>query len=204
MVSADLSDKGSARRAALAARRALGAPAREAADHDLVRAAVAYARGRSCIAAYVPMSGEPGGRQLLAALAAAVATVLLPILRSDWDLDWAAYTGELEPPGSAGFRAPVGERLGVQAVRDAELLFVPALAVDRDGNRLGRGGGCYDRALARVSPGTPVVALLYPQELHDRVPTGEHDQPVSAVLLPTGVWSCVSRRTRGSGRNGVR
>jgi hypothetical protein len=41
---------------------------------------------------------------------------------------------------------------------------VPALAVGRDGTRLGRGGGSYDRALARVGAAIQTVALLYPGE----------------------------------------
>ena len=47
----------------------------------------------------------------------------------------------------------------------ADLLLVPGLAVSRTGMRMGRGGGCYDRALARVPVGTPVWALLYDDEL---------------------------------------
>ena len=52
---------------------------------------------------------------------------------------------------------------------------------------LGRGGGSYDRALARVPPGTPVVALLYPDELRASLPAAPHDRPVTAVLTPTGL-----------------
>ena len=73
--------------------------------------------------------------------------------------------------------------------------MVPALAVDRRGNRLGRGGGCYDRALARVGPAVPTVALLYDTELLAQVPAGPHDQRVRAVARPgQGItrltWGC--------------
>ena len=50
------------------------------------------------------------------------------------------------------------------------MVLVPALAVDRTGMRLGRGGGSYDRALGRVPVGTFVCALLYDGEVLDRVP----------------------------------
>jgi 5-formyltetrahydrofolate cyclo-ligase len=63
-------------------------------------------------------------------------------------------------------------------------VIVPALAVGRDGHRLGRGAGCYDRALARVGPAVPTVALLYDSELLDTVPAEPHDQRVSAVAQP--------------------
>ena len=64
---------------------------------------------------------------------------------------------------------------------------MPALAVDRRGMRLGRGGGCYDRALGRVPRGTPVCALLHDGELLDEVPCEPHDRPVTHVVTPTGL-----------------
>jgi 5-formyltetrahydrofolate cyclo-ligase len=70
-------------------------------------------------------------------------------------------------------------------VCSADLMIVPALAADRAGNRLGRGGGCYDRALARVGPAVPTVALLYDDELLDEVPVALHDQRISAVARPS-------------------
>src|SRR5574342_704374 len=92
-----------------------------------------------------------------------------PALLPDADLDWAAYDG----PGSlttARFPQPTGPRLGPDAIRSADLVLVPALAVDRRRMRLGRGGGSYDRVLARVAAGVPVVALLYDGELCEHVP----------------------------------
>jgi len=56
--------------------------------------------------------------------------------------------------------------------------------VDHAGNRLGRGGGSYDRALARVGPLIPVIALLYDAELLGHVPAAPHDTPVRAVVRP--------------------
>ena len=56
--------------------------------------------------------------------------------------------------------------------------------MDQAGNRLGRGGGSYDRALARVGPLIPVIALLYDDELLGRVPAEPHDTPVRAAVRP--------------------
>jgi 5-formyltetrahydrofolate cyclo-ligase len=196
MVHGEMSEKAVVRARVLSARRSLAPPVREEADAALVRAAVAAARGLGRVAAYAPMRGEPGGPDLVPALAAVVGDLLLPVLLPDRDLDWAAYDGALVT-GPSGFAAPDGPRLGVAAVASAEVVFVPAVAVDRAGRRLGRGGGSYDRALARVRPGVPVLALLYPDEWIERVPADEHDQPVSGVLLPGGAQSCGSRRAGG-------
>jgi 5-formyltetrahydrofolate cyclo-ligase len=143
--------------------------------------------GGTAVTAYVPMAGEPGGPDLPAVLAAALppaVDLLLPVLLPDLDLDWARYDGTLRPAGR-GLAEPAGARRGPAAVRGAALLVVPALAVDRRGARLGRGGGSYDRALARVSPRAFVVALLHDGELIDGdLPAAPHDRPVTAVITP--------------------
>jgi 5-formyltetrahydrofolate cyclo-ligase len=72
----------------------------------------------------------------------------------------------------------------VTAITEATVVVVPAVAVDRTGVRLGRGGGSYDRALSRIRPNALVVALLYDGELVDTLPVEEHDQRVAAVILP--------------------
>jgi 5-formyltetrahydrofolate cyclo-ligase len=130
-------------------------------------------RAARTVAAYSPLLTEPGGPNLLPALAAATAEVLIPVLLPDRDLDWERWPG----PG-----AP----LGVDAIARADLVVVPAVAIDGSGVRLGRGGGSYDRALARVSPDALVVALLFDGELVDRLPAEAHDRRVNAVITPMG------------------
>ncbi|MFG1989405.1 5-formyltetrahydrofolate cyclo-ligase [Actinoplanes sp. NPDC048988] len=151
--------------------------------HDQVLALVRREQPAT-IAAYVPIGTEPGGPELITALAAH-ARVLLPVLLPDGDLDWALHSGSLER-GPRGLLAPTGPRLGVEGIRQADLVLVPALAVDRQGLRLGRGGGSYDRALARISPGPLIVALLHDGELLDEVPAEPHDRPVHGVITPHG------------------
>ena len=180
-------DKALVRASMLAARRALSPAARTAADASIAGHLAELVRGCRQVAGYVPMAGEPGGPELLPALIAAGPAVLLPILGPDRDLDWARYEGLLVAGPLAGLAEPPGPRLGPAAVTGADLVLVPALAVDLAGTRLGRGGGSYDRALVRVDPGTPVVAVLYETELLSSVPAQPHDRPVTAVLTPSGL-----------------
>ena len=141
------------------------------------------------VAGYAPLRAEPGGPGLIDLLAARVPRLLLPVLAADNDLDWALFAGALAARPGHGLREPTTPRLGVTALASVDLVLVPAVAVDRrTGVRLGRGGGSYDRALPRRRPGTPVVALLYPGELLDDVPSDPHDQRVDAVLTPDGLF----------------
>jgi 5-formyltetrahydrofolate cyclo-ligase len=154
------------------------------------------------VAAYYSVGAEPDTRGLVFALYKRGTYVLLPLLRPDGDLDWASYEGpDSLAPGPKGLREPAEPPRGVDAVRRADVVLAPALAVDRAGNRLGRGGGSYDRALARVGPLIPVIALLYDDELLAEVPVEPHDTPVRAAVRPgSGItWLPVELPTRNLG-----
>jgi 5-formyltetrahydrofolate cyclo-ligase len=137
------------------------------------------------VAAYYSIGTEPDTRALVYALWKRGTYVLLPLLRPDGDLDWASYEGpDSLVPGPRGLAEPAEPPRGADAVARADAVLAPALAVDRAGNRLGRGGGSYDRALARVGPLIPVIALLYDAELLSHVPAEPHDTPVRAAVRP--------------------
>ena len=147
----------------LAARRAKTTPDRLSAAVSIQTVLLSLVRAQhpSTIAGYVPVGPEPGGADLPDVLVRALppgGRLLLPVLLDDGDLDWAAYSGRLVP-GPHGLSEPDGVRLGVDAIREASLVVVPALAVSRTGIRLGRGGGSYDRALSRLASATPPPAL---------------------------------------------
>jgi 5-formyltetrahydrofolate cyclo-ligase len=167
--------------------------ARPRAQRDAAAAAVATALLRGLararvFAAYVPEEEEPGHGRLPAAFTRLGARVLLPVVPAGGqELTWAVDTGRLAP-GRFGLLEPVGPRLGPTAVGTADIVVVPALAVSRDGVRLGRGGGYYDRALRHARPGAVLVAVVFDDELLDELPVEPHDQRVTAVVTPSGGW----------------
>ena len=173
-------DKPALRRAALSRRAALPLDERARIARTAVEVLVPEA-GPGPVAAYLSVGTEPGTTELLEALAQVGVEVLLPVLLPCGDLDWAR-AGEGVEPGAHGLLEPAGARLGPDAVTACTLLVVPALAVDRTGVRLGRGGGSYDRALRRAVGRT--VALLHDGEAVTALPAEEHDVPVHAVLTP--------------------
>ncbi|MGS0688515.1 5-formyltetrahydrofolate cyclo-ligase [Nakamurella sp. GG22] len=153
-------------------------------------------QGLSCVACYLPLPTEPLARELLDRLAE-TCRVLVPVTLGPLPLDWCEYPGPVSP-GSFGILEPTGERLGSGAITDADAVLVPALAVDRAGHRLGRGGGHYDRTLAlrhrlrseRNPRGTvpadrtALIAVLFDGEFVDTLPHDAFDQPVTAVVTP--------------------
>jgi 5-formyltetrahydrofolate cyclo-ligase len=113
--------------------------------------------------------------------------VLLPIVVGPAPLDWAYYDGpDSLVPGPFGLSEPAGHRLGPAAIALAGAVLVPALAVDRAGHRVGKGGGHYDRSLPLAEPGTPLVAVVRDEELVAALPAEPHDIPMTAVLTPIG------------------
>ncbi|MFC8450917.1 5-formyltetrahydrofolate cyclo-ligase [Kitasatospora sp. NPDC057223] len=184
-------DKAGLRTRLLAARRARTPQWRETAATALAGHALALAGPGRTVAAYVSVGAEPGTRPLLDALAAHGVRVLLPVLLPDNDLDWAVYEGAAHlAPAARGLLEPTGPRLGPEAVTGASVVLLPGLAVDGRGLRLGRGGGSYDRVLARLARAgaRPLLAtLLYEDELLESVPAEPHDLPVDAAVTPSGV-----------------
>ncbi|MGI5443925.1 5-formyltetrahydrofolate cyclo-ligase [Streptomyces shenzhenensis] len=151
--------------------------------------------GARTVAAYVSVETEPGTLALLAALHARGVRVLLPALLPDHDLDWGAYAGEgsltlVRHGGRMALFEPAGDRLGPDAVTTADVVLLPGLAVDAHGMRLGRGGGSYDRVLARLERADAhpaLVVLLYDTEIVEHLPAHPHDRPVHAAVTPSGV-----------------
>lgn len=182
--------KSGLRSSVLAARAALSDAERSHAASSITAAVLILPEVRAArtVAAYLSIGTEPSTAELLDALRSRNVRVLVPVLRDDLDLEWAIYENRTQlSPGPRGLWVPDGDRLGVAAVADADVVIAPALAVGLDGTRLGRGGGSYDRALARVGEGRPVVVLLYDEELALDVPAEPHDRRVTIAVTPAGV-----------------
>jgi 5-formyltetrahydrofolate cyclo-ligase len=157
----------------------------------------AMVRGAGTVAAYASYGNEPDSLELLDALKADSIRVLLPRWNPDDTLDWTPYTGRASLTATArGPLEPEGPRYGPQALLGVDFVIVPALAVDRDGYRLGQGRGCYDRALTTLRSDAPILALLHDGELlpAGAVPHDAHDIKVTHVSMPsTGLMAVGTR-----------
>ncbi len=77
----------------------------------------------------------------------------------------------------------------VEDLSDLDLILVPGVVFDRNGYRLGLGGGYYDRLLAQLPASTKRVGLIYDAWLHEQVPIEAHDQPVDLILTEIDLYS---------------
>ena len=133
--------------------------------------------GQLCVAIYRSLPIEPPTQALAEMLHARRVLVIVPETLPDLDLDWH----ELRADGSEG------PRLGLEGIADAHVILAPGLAVDHTGTRLGQGGGCYDRALARRHPDAVIVAIVNDEEYAAwPLPRDAHDVGVNAVITPGG------------------
>lgn len=188
-MTSDLRDRKTTLRAQLLGARRATSPADRAAQATALAVSVRQATDSfdvtagQTVCAYLAIGSEPGSVALLDALRDAGYRVLLPIVVGAAPLDWAEYTGEHAlQPGLHGLREPTGDRLGPSGIGEAALVLVPALAVDRTGTRLGKGGGHYDRSLPLTD--APLVAVVRDEELVDELPVEPHDIRMSAALTP--------------------
>lgn len=149
--------------------------------------------GIRCVSVYASRSFEPGTLPLIQALHDRGIEVLMPRLGDGLVRGWGVFSSADEIVERAPGRPPEpsGDFLPGERLSDAELIVVPALGVDTKGTRLGQGAGWYDRALADARPGTPIVALVYEDELHDTdvrtLPRESHDVPVTIAVTPSSV-----------------
>ena len=145
-------------------------------------------REAGAVSAYLSAGREPPTEALLARWRARRLPVLLPVVLADLDLDWALDDGRRRSGVLRRIDEPAGTPLGRDAIARADVLVVPALAVDTGGRRLGQGGGSFDRALARARPDALVIALLHDDEvLAGPLPVEPHDRPVDVVVTPARV-----------------
>ncbi|NMR20668.1 5-formyltetrahydrofolate cyclo-ligase [Cellulomonas fimi] len=159
-------------------------------------------REARCVAAYAARASEPSTLPLLEWLTDRGVRVLLPVLGSGLQRDWAEYRGAEDLHQRAPGRPPEpgGPHLGPESLAEADVIVAPALAVDTSGARLGQGGGWYDRALEHARPTAPVVAMVFAEEVYDAgtrpLPRQAHDRMVDAVATPEG-WRWLRPQTAG-------
>ena len=161
----------------------------DAADALLTSHTLRLSAGAGVVAAYVSRADEPDTSALIEELHRAGVRVLLPVLRREPDWAWYEGPGTLAD-GPLGIRRPTGRPLGADALALADVVWVPGLAGTVRGDRLGTGGGWYDRALTFARADAILGLLLFDDEVLAELPTDAWDRPVHLLVTPLRVLTC--------------
>ena len=104
---------------------------------------------------------------------------LLPCVRGD-ELDIRYFQGKeaLQPGEGYAIPEPVGQLF--ESYNDIDLILVPGMAFDKEGNRLGRGKGYYDKILKQTS--SLKIGICFDFQFLDHIPTEKHDVRMDKVL----------------------
>jgi len=138
------------------------------------------------VATYLSFGTEPSTTEFISSLLDDGIEVLVPKILPDETLAWYKWDGVSSITSSLGMNEPDESKVQAISIQEADLLIIPALAVDRMGNRLGRGKGYFDRELSVLS-GSKVYAVCFEDEVLESLPSEVHDQRVSGVVTEVAI-----------------
>jgi 5-formyltetrahydrofolate cyclo-ligase len=137
---------------------------------------------------YLSFGSEPVTDAFVVAAKAAGISLSAPRTGPDSSMEFARLEGPTKS-SELGFLQPVGE---IVEPEELDLIIAPALSVDSFGNRLGRGGGFFDRYLEQFEG--PVASVVFESELVPRLPSESHDRPVHYAVTPTRIQALGPKR----------
>jgi 5-formyltetrahydrofolate cyclo-ligase len=144
--------------------------------------------GARSVGIYLSFGSEPVTDVFVIGAKAAGITLFAPRTGPESTMEFAALEGATES-SELGFLQPIGEVIEPEQL---DLIIAPALSVDAFGNRLGRGGGFFDRYLEKFEG--PVAAVVYEHELVPELPNEVQDRPVQYAITPTGILALSPKR----------
>lgn len=166
-----------------------------AAGDDLSGASAAVCRrldrlpelaGAGVVLGYAATPREVSIEAALRRLLAAGTTVCLPWVQgAELGMGAVADLHADVEPGWRGVSEPALDRRRPVRASMLDVVIAPGLGFDLHGNRLGYGGGHFDRLLARLRRGAVVVGVALDFQIVDELPVEEHDRPVAVVVTPT-------------------
>lgn len=152
------------------------------------------------VAAFVSINSEPPTRDLCKLIADSGKRLLLPKLGPGLTRAWGFFQGldDLVVLAPGRPPEPSGPAFDNDILQEVDALIMPALLISKYGERLGQGGGWYDRALKKMQPEVPVGAMVFRDELVDfHLPQDAFDMPIHFALLPDEIVPLAHAQRRG-------
>jgi len=147
-----------------------------------------------CVALFSPLPSEPDVRLLIEEAWAEGKRVALPLMikhKSGPQLDWhvVASWEDVVLPGPFGLREPDPLKCPRLRAEEIDCAFVPGLAFDHQGIRLGRGGGFYDYFLSHVPKALPCFGVMFNCQRVPALPHEPHDQKLEMFITEERIWT---------------
>lgn len=144
------------------------------------------------ILAYMSARNEIDAGYITENAAALGKSVAFPLCAEDGGLKlFVPDTPDCFRKGSYGISEPDALRSKEVFPEDLDLIIVPAIAFTREGQRLGQGGGYYDRLLVKTPAVT--IGIGYDFQLFDKLPTESHDRALDYIITPSHAFKCKNR-----------
>ena len=176
-------------------RQQLSAAQQQQAANDIVAQTLASSivEHKQHIALYLANDGELDPFTLIQALWHAGKNVYLPVLHpfTPGYLVFVEYQQDtLLYPNKFGIPEPLLECQHILPLAQLDVIFTPLVAFDAEGNRLGMGGGFYDRTLSQLPTGShcDVIGIAHNCQQVEQVPTEAWDVPLKQIITPAKLW----------------
>jgi 5-formyltetrahydrofolate cyclo-ligase len=136
--------------------------------------------GPTSVSSYLSTDGEPDLAAFHQECARADVAVAVPVMGADGNLEFRPLAGHPQSVNSAGIPEP--QTTEVVELGSIDMVVTPLVAFDAGGNRVGRGGGWYDRALSNRRADQCLVGVAYHFQQRSEVPTHAGDVPLDLVV----------------------
>ena len=141
---------------------------------------------------YIAFNNEVKTKNIIKKMLAADKKVIVPITNSEKKKLYLSeiknFDKELEV-GAYGVLEPKKQYRRLVSPSDLDLIIMPGVAFDENGNRIGYGGGYYDRLLSDI-PQVETIALAFEEQLINRVKTNQYDQQVKQIITEKRELDC--------------
>jgi 5-formyltetrahydrofolate cyclo-ligase len=165
-----------------------------------------FYRSARCIVLYAEKDNEVATDQIFADALASGRRVLFPRVIPEYrgvSLVRVCSRDELRP-GAFGLLEPTGSETVPPAELGRALICVPGVAFSLEGQRLGRGGGYYDRLLAETGSQAVTAGLAYSFQVLDRLPESPDDRRLQLIVTESGVYAAGASTRPAAGTDGPR
>jgi len=145
------------------------------------------------VMAYWPLSTEPDIRALLHALNTHDKSVCLPVTKGKQIIPYRVDDLDKLKPSRLGVHEPHHGSSTPFSHEKLNLVILPGLAFTQGGKRLGRGGGYYDRFLAKLPEKTVKAGIAFERQIHRFIPTLDHDIAMDFVVTESNAYKCATQ-----------